>query len=148
MTMFKNTQALIVGCGEFGARIASALFDQGFSVTVIDMREEAFEFLNSNFDGETVTADGSSAKVLEECGIERCGFLVAATGQDSTNFLIAEIASELYQVEHIVPRIEDESLIDILTDLDINPICPHLICMNEFFRAIGLPKPQSAYENR
>ncbi|MFR5090970.1 MAG: hypothetical protein ACLTDR_02175 [Adlercreutzia equolifaciens] len=47
------------------------------------MQEDALEGLGPDFDGETLTGDGKSALVLEECGVRRATHLVAATGDDA-----------------------------------------------------------------
>ena len=142
--MFGKASVLVVGCGDYGSTLASSLSRQGFNVTVVDMTEEAFDSLDDDFDGDMVTGDGTASSLLRESGIAKASCVVAATGDDATNFLIAEIASEIYGVEHVLPRIEDEMLISILGDMNVKPICPHLICINEFFRLCGLKGVKAA----
>ena len=140
MTGVKNRNAIVVGCGVFGSAFASALSRSGWNVTAIDMREEAFEELDDDFDGETVTADGSSASVLEECGIRNAGLLAALTEHDATNLLVAELGSEIYGVERVIPRIEDESLLRLLDELNVDPLCPHLVCLERLSSSLGLKR--------
>ncbi len=136
--MLGSARVMIVGCGDFGSTLASALSRQGFAVVAIDMREDAFDLLDGDFDGEAVTGDGGIVSVLEECGIAHASYLVAATGCETTNFFIAEVASELYGVEHVLPRVESTALVRLLDDLNASPICPRLICVDEFYRLSGL----------
>ncbi len=136
--MLGSARVMIVGCGDFGSTLANELSRRGFAVVAIDMREDAFNLLDSDFDGEAVTGDGSIVSVLEECGIEHASYLVAATECETTNFFIAEVASELYGVEHVLPRVEGKTLVGLLDDLNVSPICPRLICVDEFYRLSGL----------
>lgn len=94
-------------------------------------------------DGETLTGDGKSALVLEECGVRRATHLVAATDDDASNLLIAELASEIFGVPHVLPLVDDDALADILDDMGIAPICPHRICEDEFFRLTGLTRKEA-----
>ena len=82
--------------------------------------------------------------VLEECGIRQAGLLAAVTDHDATNLLVAELASEIYNVERVIPRIEDESLLKILEDMNVSPICPHLVCMEQLAGTIGLRQGKGA----
>uniref|UniRef100_A0A7C9JQ48 TrkA family potassium uptake protein n=1 Tax=Muribaculaceae bacterium Z82 TaxID=2304548 RepID=A0A7C9JQ48_9BACT len=138
--MGRNVRVIVVGCGAFGSAVARSLSSGGNEVIAVDMREEAFDQLGDDFDGETVTGDGSSALLLQECGVERATHLVAATGHDATNLLIAELASEVFGVRHVLPVVDDESLVEILEDRGIEPLCPHRICEEEFFRLSRLAR--------
>ena len=140
MPGFKNRNAIVVGCGVLGSALASALSRSGWNVTAIDMREEAFEALDDDYDGETLTGDGGSSSVLEECGIRQAGLLAAVTDHDATNLLVAELASEIYNVERVIPRIEDESLLRLLDELNVDPLCPHLVCLERLSSSLGLKK--------
>lgn len=136
--MARTARVIVIGCGSFGAALAASLAAAGHEVTAVDMREDAFDQLGDEFDGETVTGDGSSALVLGECGIRRATHVVAATGHDATNLLIAELASEIYGVRHVLPLVDDDALVEILEELGTEPICPHRICEKEFYRLTDL----------
>ena len=131
--MAKRARIIVVGCSLFGCAVAQALSAAGHDVIV----------LGPDFDGETLTGDGKSALVLEECGVRRATHLVAATDDDASNLLIAELASEIFGVPHVLPLVDDDALADILDDMGIAPICPHRICEDEFFRLTGLTRKEA-----
>ena len=54
------------------------------------------------------------------------------------NYFIARVASEVYGVERVFARIEDEDLIGMLEDSPIEPICPHALCLGEFCRLLRI----------
>ena len=140
--MGRNVRVIVVGCGAFGSAVARSLSSGGNEVIAVDMREEAFDQLGDDFDGETVTGDGSSALLLRECGAERATHLVAATNRDTVNLLVAELASEVLGVRQVLPVVDDSSLAEILEQMGIDPICPHRLCEEEFFRITGLPRAE------
>lgn len=121
--MAKRARIIVVGCSLFGCAVAQALSAAGHDVIVVDMQEDAL--------------------VLEECGVRRATHLVAATGDDASNLLIAELASEIFGVPHVLPLVDDDALADILDDMGIAPICPHRICEDEFFRLTGLTRKEA-----
>lgn len=141
--MAKKARIIVVGCSMFGCAIAQALSTAGHDVIAVDMQDDALERLGSDFDGETITGDGKSALVLEECDIRRASHLVAATADDATNLLIAELASEIFGVPHVLPLVDDNAFVDILYDMGIEPICPHRVCEEEFFRLTGLTRKEA-----
>lgn len=134
----KKLTALIVGCGQFGAVLAQSLFDKGCSVTVIDRDEDAFRRLHDVYSGYTLLADGTSTAVLRQCGAERADILVASTEKDNVNILIAEIASTIFGIGKVYARLNDESKMELLDGLNIEPICPHRLCLAEFWNLSGM----------
>lgn len=134
MALVKLKRALVVGCGEFGLVVSDKLSSAGWSVIVIDRDPSAFAGLSARFGGESVVSDGTDVAVLEECDIAKTSLLVACTERDSVNYFISRVASEVYGVERVFARIEDEDLIGMLDDSPIEPICPHALCLGEFCR--------------
>ena len=138
MPILRKKLAIVIGCGSFGGVLACTLADAGYLTRVVDINQGAFADLGDDFDGETVAGDGTNVSVLEDCDIDRASLLVAATHNDPANALIAETASEIFGVERVYARIEDDSLLKMLADTNIGLICPHLICINEFYRLSGI----------
>ena len=61
----------IVGCGKLGSKVAEALADGDYAVTLIDKNDDALEHLAQQLDVMTVNEDARKISVLEEIGIER-----------------------------------------------------------------------------
>lgn len=115
------------------------LFDNRYSVTVIDRDEDAFRRLHDAYSGYTVTADGASAAVLKTCGASVADILVASTDNDNVNILIAEIASAIYGIGQVYARLRDETKVELFDGLNIEAICPHRLCLAEFEELSGVP---------
>lgn len=130
--------AIVVGCGQFGAMIAQGLFNQRYSVTVIDKDEDAFRRLHDSYSGYTVCADGASSGVLKTCGAAAADLLVASTDDDNTNILIAEIASAIHGIGQVYARMNDEEKVALFDGLNIEAICPHRLCLVEFEDLSGI----------
>ena len=138
MALVRVRQALVIGCGEFGMRVSDKLSDKGYSVTVVDRDAHAFDGLSTAFGGETILADGTDVAVLEDCGLKRVDVFAACTDRDSVNYFLARVASEVYGIEHVFARIEDEDLIGLLEESVVEAICPHRLCLDAFCQALRL----------
>lgn len=130
--MPKRKSAIVVGCGRFGSMLARELSLKGYGVTVIDKDPNAFERLDDRFAGYTVTADGSRAGVLKSCGVLSASTVVVATDRDNVNIMTAEIASAIFGVENVYARLDDDAKADLLIPFNVDPICPHRLCLAEF----------------
>ncbi|MDO4850918.1 MAG: NAD-binding protein [Actinomycetota bacterium] len=131
--------AIIVGCGQFGAAVAGNLSSRGYGVTVIDKDEEAFHRLDGEYGGFTTTGDGGNASVLRSAGITGADILLATTDDDDTNILIAEIASRIYGVEHVYARLNDMHKAELFDGYNIEAICPLQLCLSQFELLSGVP---------
>ncbi len=144
MPSMRGRRVIVVGCGTFGASLASSLSRAGRQVCVMDMDQASFGRLSADFDGETVTGSGTNVSVLEGCGVADASTVVAATDRDTVNVLIGEMASDIYGVAHVYARVDDEALVAIAEDHSVETICPHLLCALEFYRLAGLSSGVSA----
>jgi trk system potassium uptake protein len=97
---------IIGGCGRVGAELAEQLSVGEHDVVVVDSGgEEAFERLESGFNGDTVVGDITDEDALLAAGLERAGAFVAVTNSDNANLMGVQIARELYRVEHTIARL-------------------------------------------
>ena len=95
MKLERKERVIIVGCGRLGRRLATMLSDKGYQVIVIDNDETAFSKLPETFGGFTIKADGIDVDTLKYADIDEASMLVACTGNDNLNSLIAQIASRI-----------------------------------------------------
>lgn len=96
----------IVGAGKLGSKVASALLGGEYSVTVIDINESVLNKLSQQLDIMTVAADARDTSVLTGINIKDFRYLLAATGDDETNILIAAFAKKL-GCRHVIARVRD-----------------------------------------
>jgi trk system potassium uptake protein TrkA len=138
----RNEAALVVGCGTLGSEIADELCDNGYNVTVMDWNADAFHLLDTSFDGARITADATCATELEQAGAKTADIVIAVTDSDAKNVFIAETASAVFGVSTVYARVEDESIGGLLDDWNIELLCPHRLCLNEFASLEGLTESE------
>ena len=98
---------LIVGAGKVGLNAARSLEKLGHEFIVIEQRPRRFELLRPELGDRLLFGDGTEMWVLEQAGITRADLVVAVTGDDEDNVVIAQLAKHEYHVPKVVGRIND-----------------------------------------
>jgi len=118
---------VIIGCGALGASIANMLSGSGYSVVVIDADRDSFGNLSSTFAGITITGDATNLAILEEANLRSAAALVAVTGRDNTNIMVAETARELFGVEKVIARLFDPERENVYREFGIETFSPVIL---------------------
>lgn len=98
---------VIVGAGKVGLNTARSLVHMGHEVIVIEQRRSRYDWLVSELEEKLMMGDGTELYVLEKAGIARADMIVAVTGDDEDNVVIAEIARLKYNVPKVVARVNN-----------------------------------------
>ena len=99
---------IVAGGGKVGANVVSSLLAMGHEVTFIEQRRDRFERLEEQFGTVVMHGDATEITVLERAGISRPPDIVLAlTGDDEDNLVIAQIAKEGYGVPKAIARVND-----------------------------------------
>ncbi len=116
--------AVIMGCGRVGARVASLLDNTGNAVTVVDTDNRAFRRLPAGFRGETIIGTGIDEDVLRRAGIETADVFIAVTNGDNRNIMAAQVARLIFDVPEVICRIYDPVREDTYRRLGLSTVCP------------------------
>src|SRR5881392_4332554 len=99
---------VVAGGGKVGANVMRSLLRLRNEVTLIEQRRDRFERLEDEFEHQVQRGDATEIFVLERAGITRPPDLVLAlTGDDEDNMVIAQIAKEKYGVAKVIARVND-----------------------------------------
>ncbi|MDO4544928.1 MAG: Trk system potassium transporter TrkA [Bacillota bacterium] len=99
-------KVVIVGAGKLGMKVADALLGGDHAVTIIDTNEAWLQKINSMLDVMTINANAKETKILKNINISSYDFLIAATGNDETNIVIASFAKRL-GCSKVIARVRD-----------------------------------------
>ena len=100
--------AIVAGGGKVGANVARSLLRLGHEVTLVEQERDRFERLEDEFEHQVQRGDATELHVLERAGIGRPPDIVLAlTGDDEDNLVIAQLAKEKYGVEQVIARVND-----------------------------------------
>jgi trk system potassium uptake protein TrkA len=99
---------LIAGGGKAGANVMRSLLRLGNEVTLIEQNRARFERLEEEFEHQVMHGDATELFVLERAGVARPPDLVLAlTGDDEDNMVIAQLAKEKYGAPKVIARVND-----------------------------------------
>ncbi len=117
-----NMKVLVMGCGRVGAMIATALWEEGHQVVVLDANPESLRRLPEELQQEAIVGDGTLEEDLIRGGIENRDVFVAVSPEDTDNILAAQMAQHVFQVSKVVCRIDDTARYEIYTELGLNAV--------------------------
>jgi trk system potassium uptake protein TrkA len=94
----------IAGAGAVGRSIARELLENGHEVLLIDQKPSAIK-VDSVPRAEWLLADACEISSLDDAALDRCNVVVAATGDDKVNLVVALLAKTEYGVPRVVARV-------------------------------------------
>lgn len=134
--MSKSQHIIIVGCGRLGGILANQLSSAGHRVVIVDQRAGAFDKLSADFSGFKIQGDATEQRILREAGIEKTDCLFAATTEDNTNLMVAQIAQVEFQVRTVMARVYDPRREAIYAEFGIETISPTKLSAQAFLDVI------------
>lgn len=100
-------KVLIAGAGNVGRHLAAILVKSGHQVTLIEQDESRLERARQESSATVVTGDATEPSLLERNAIRTTDVVVAATGDDEDNLVIASLAKFEYGVPRVVARVKN-----------------------------------------
>lgn len=100
-----DRNVLIVGGGELGAFLADHLHQRGHRVTTVEISPQRAEVVRRATGQVVVDGSGTDADALERAGVRNCHVLVAVTGADETNLVVASLARFAFDVPRVIARV-------------------------------------------
>lgn len=98
---------IIVGGGRVGYFLARALLENNLEVAIIESNKEIYELVAEQVDCPVIRGDGSSTRVLEQAGANRCNVFVAVTNHDHDNLIACQIAKQRFGVPKTIARVKN-----------------------------------------
>jgi trk system potassium uptake protein TrkA len=119
----------IAGAGNVGRSIAGELLEHGHEVLLIE--RDAHALKKSSVPGaEWLHADACELSSLDEAGLQRCDVVIAATGDDKVNLVMALLAKTEFGVQRVVGRVnhpKNEWLFNEAWGVDVAVSSPRLL---------------------
>lgn len=131
---------VVAGAGSVGRSIAHELLVSGHTVTIIDRQPSAMRVAQVP-EAEWILADACELRTLDEANVSDCDVVVAATGDDKANLVIALLAKTEYGVPRVVARVnhpKNEWMFDDSWGVDVAVSTPRIMtAMVEEAVAVG-----------
>ncbi|WP_165042959.1 MULTISPECIES: potassium channel family protein [unclassified Adlercreutzia] len=130
------SNVIVVGCGRVGSSLSNMLSDSGNNVCVIDRNPDAFTNLGRGFNGSTLQGVGFDEDLLIQAGAKECDVVAAVTQSDNTNLMVAEVASRLCGVPHVIARLYNPDHERAYMQLGIDYVCGTSLVAEDVFSKV------------
>lgn len=117
-------KVVVIGCGRVGSGVATQLAGEGWDVTVVDEKQEAFGRLSEEWHGRTVVGHGMDIDILLEAGAEHADAAVVATNGDNTNLVVGQVLQKRFEIGCVVVRVLDPARADFYAQRGLRTVCP------------------------
>ncbi|MGX9674226.1 potassium channel family protein [Mycobacterium sp. HM-7] len=117
----------IAGAGAVGRSVAQELVANGHKVLLIERDINKYE-PHTVPEADWLWADACEVASLEECSVEMCDVVIAATGDDKANLAMALLAKTEFGVPRVVARVNNVANEWLFTDdwgVDVAVSTPH-----------------------
>lgn len=122
-------KVLIVGAGKVGKYLVGTLA-KNHEVILVDKLRDAIDAYVNEPSITTHVGDACDPNVLEVCGASSADAIVAATGDDEDNLVIAQLAKLEFKVQRVLARVnnpKNQWLFSRKWGVDIPISAPHII---------------------
>ena len=114
---------VIMGAGRVGLSAAVALSDEGHTVHLLDLSEDAFELVPQGKveDGQIVpmVGDGTLERDLRRARTQDARVFIAVSRRDVGNAMAAQMAKHVFRVPTAICRINDPTLKEMYSQLGL-----------------------------
>lgn len=128
--MSKAMRIAIAGAGNVGRYVAKDLKEHGHDVIVIEQNKDLIETLRSDYEVSWIAGDACELHTLDAAVLSSCEVMVAATGDDEDNLVIALLAKQEFAVPRVVARVNHPDNSWLFTEtwgVDVAVSTPHLL---------------------
>ncbi|PSQ42972.1 potassium transporter [Halobacteriales archaeon SW_7_68_16] len=116
-------RVLLVGGGRVGRALARRLEDRGEDVVIVEKDDEVTQIARE--EGFSVhSGDGTNTDVLRAAGADNAKTVVATTGDDDVNLLVAQLAGTKFDAEQVIARANNPANVEAFEDIGVRSISP------------------------
>lgn len=112
---------LVIGAGRFGTSVATALYELGHHVMVVDEDESIIQQISSQVT-DAVTADITSEASLKAIGVRDFDAVVLAIGANTQSSIMAAILLTEMEARYIIAKADSELHGKVLQKIGVNQV--------------------------
>jgi trk system potassium uptake protein TrkA len=110
---------VVVGGGKVGYYLTKTLVTEGYEVLLIERDAAKVHTWSERFGAVLLHGDGCEVAVLEKAGVARADVLIATTGHDEDNLVIAQLGQALFKVPKVIARVNNPKNEEIFRRLGV-----------------------------
>ena len=117
-------RVVIMGASKVGITIASVLFKEGHKIAMIDLDEDAFNFIPDNLEVEKIVGSGTDPAILKQIEFSGADAFVAATTSDNVNISAVKTIKTDFGCKVTGKVIYDPARAKAFNEIEKGIICP------------------------
>ncbi|MCA1670130.1 MAG: TrkA family potassium uptake protein [Thermomicrobia bacterium] len=98
---------VVVGGGKVGYYLTKTLVTEGYEVLLIERDAAKVQTWSERFGAVVLHGDGCEVAVLDKAGLGRADVLIATTGNDEDNLVIAQLGQHRFTVPKVIARVNN-----------------------------------------
>lgn len=98
---------VIIGGGNVGYYLAKTLANTSHEILLMEKNRTTHRVISEELGEIVMQGDGCEVRLLEEAGLERADVVVACTGEDEDNLVIAQMAKLAFNVPRTIARVNN-----------------------------------------
>lgn len=110
---------VVVGGGKVGYYLTKTLVNEGYEVLLIERNATKVTTWSERFGAVVLQGDGCEVSVLEKAGVGRADVVIATTGDDEDNLVIAQLAQHQFTVPKVIARVNNPKNEEIFRRLGV-----------------------------
>jgi trk system potassium uptake protein TrkA len=110
---------VVVGGGKVGYYLTKTLVTEGYEVLLIERNPAKVATWSERFGAVVLQGDGTEVAMLEKAGVARADVVIATTGDDEDNLVIAQLAQHHFSVPKVIARINNPKNEEIFRKLGV-----------------------------
>ncbi len=112
---------VIAGAGEVGFHLAKLLSYEYHDITLIDLKKDRLNYIESKLDIKTVTGDATSISILKEADVTNADLVISVSSNEAINITISTLSKQL-GAHQTIARINNTEFIDFKKEVDFNQL--------------------------
>ena len=118
--MMKN-QFAVIGIGRFGYSLATSLYNLGYDVIAIDVREDIIKNISSKVT-YAVQADATNMDTLEELGLRNVEVAIVSIGTDVNKSILAALNALELGIKKVYAKALNEQQAKVLYKIGVHKV--------------------------
>jgi len=110
---------VVVGGGKVGYYLTKTLVTEGYEVLLIEKDATKVRTWSERFGAVLLQGDGCEVAILEKAGVARADVLIATTGDDEDNLVVAQLGQQLFKVPKVIARVNNPKNEEIFRRLGV-----------------------------
>lgn len=110
---------VVVGGGKVGYYLTKTLVTEGYEVLLIERNPAKVATWSERFGAVVLQGDGTEVGMLEKAGVARADVVIATTGDDEDNLVVAQLAQHHFNVPKVIARINNPKNEEIFRKLGV-----------------------------